>query len=54
MGGGKVLSDFAKENLIEALLKRNDVFAVLIFKDKNPAALLTAVEVFQLLPAGLC
>ncbi|WP_019614771.1 GNAT family N-acetyltransferase [Psychromonas ossibalaenae] len=47
MGGGEALSDFAKENLIEALLKRNDVFIVLIFKDKNPAALLTAIEGFS-------
>ncbi|WP_028863406.1 GNAT family N-acetyltransferase [Psychromonas aquimarina] len=47
MGGGEDLSDFAKENLIEALLKRNDVFMVLIFKDQNPAALLTAIEGFS-------
>lgn len=47
MGGGEDLSDFAKENLIEALLKRNDVFIILIFKDKQPAALLTAIEGFS-------
>lgn len=47
MGGGEDLSDFAKKNLIEALLKRSDVFVILIFKDETPAALLTAIEGFS-------
>lgn len=47
MGGNQDLSDFAKQNLVQALLKRNDVFIVLVFKDKQPAALLTAIEGFS-------
>ena len=47
MGGGEDLSDFTKQNLVQALLKRNDVFIVLVFKDKQPAALLTAIEGFS-------
>ncbi|HIP76570.1 MAG TPA: GNAT family N-acetyltransferase [Psychromonas hadalis] len=47
MGGGEGLSDYAKENLIETLLKRSDVFIVIVFKDDQPAALLTAIEGFS-------
>ncbi|WP_415226195.1 GNAT family N-acetyltransferase [Psychromonas sp.] len=47
MGGGEDLSDFAKQHLIAALLERNDVFIVLAFKDKQPVALLTAIEGFS-------
>lgn len=47
MGGSEDLSDFAKQNLVPTLLKRNDVFVVLVFKDKQPAALLTAIEGFS-------
>ncbi|WP_354623173.1 GNAT family N-acetyltransferase [Psychromonas sp. MME2] len=47
MGGGEDLSDFAKQNLVAALLKRSDIFIVLVFKDKTPAALLTAIEGFS-------
>lgn len=47
MGGGKDLSDFAKQNLIKTLLKRSDAFIVLAFADKCPAALLTAFEGFS-------
>ncbi len=47
MGGGEDLSDFAKQNLVNNLLKRNDVVIILIFKDNKPAALLTAIEGFS-------
>ncbi len=47
MGGGEDLSDYAKENLISSLLKRNDVTIILIFKEDKPAALLTAIEGFS-------
>jgi len=47
MGGGEDLSDFAKQNLIAALLARQDVFIALAFKDKQPAGLLTAIEGFS-------
>jgi len=47
MGGGKDLSDFSKANLVSCLLKRQDVFIVLIFADEKPAALLTAIEGFS-------
>ena len=47
MGGGQDLSNFAKQNLIPTLLKRNDVVIVLIFSDNKPAALLTAIEGFS-------
>lgn len=47
MGGNEDLSDFVKQNLVPTLLKRNDVFIVLVFKDKQPAALLTAIEGFS-------
>lgn len=47
MGGGQDLSNFAKQNLIPTLLKRNDIVIVLIFSDNKPAALLTAIEGFS-------
>ena len=47
MGGAEDLSDFAKQNLVKTLLTRQDVFIVLAFKDKQPAALLTAFEGFS-------
>lgn len=47
MGGGEDLSDFAKENLINTLLKRSDVVIILIFNESKPAALLTAIEGFS-------
>lgn len=47
MGGGEDLSDFAKKNLINTLLKRNDVVIILIFNENKPAALLTAIEGFS-------
>jgi len=47
MGGGEDLSDFAKQNLVSTLLKRSDVVILLIFKDDQPAALLTAIEGFS-------
>ncbi|WP_372880798.1 GNAT family N-acetyltransferase [Psychromonas sp.] len=47
MGGGQDLSAFAKQNLIQTLLKRNDIFIVLIFAEDKPAALLTAIEGFS-------
>jgi GNAT superfamily N-acetyltransferase len=47
MGGGQDLSNFAKQNLIPSLLKRNDIFIVLIFSGNKPAALLTAIEGFS-------
>ena len=47
MGGGEDISEFAKDNLVESILKRNDVFCILIFEDQHPAALLTAIEGFS-------
>ncbi|WP_435235963.1 GNAT family N-acetyltransferase [Psychromonas sp. PT13] len=47
MGGSEDLSDFTKQNLVEALLQRSDVFIVLAFKDNKPAGLLTAIEGFS-------
>jgi len=47
MGGGEDISHFAKQNLITTLLKRNDIFIVLIFNGDKPAALLTAIEGFS-------
>ena len=47
MGGAEDLSDFAKQNLVETLLTRQDVFIVLAFKDRQPAGLLTAIEGFS-------
>jgi ribosomal protein S18 acetylase RimI-like enzyme len=47
MGGGEDISDYAKNNLISALLKRTDIFSVIVFKDDQPAALLTAIEGFS-------
>ena len=47
MGGGQDLSDFAKQNLVQTLLKRDDIFIVLIFAEDKPAALLTAIEGFS-------
>lgn len=47
MGGGEDLSQFAKDNLIETLLKRNDVYIVLVFQNDQPAALLMAIEGFS-------
>ena len=47
MGGGEDISDFAKKNLISSLLKRSDIFIVLIFSGDQPAALLTAIEGFS-------
>ena len=47
MGGGDDLSDFAKENLVQTLLARKDVFIILVFVNDIPAALLTAIEGFS-------
>lgn len=47
MGGAEDLSGFAKQNLVETLLARQDVFIVLAFQDKQPAGLLTAIEGFS-------
>jgi len=47
MGGSEDLSEFAKQNLVDSLLKRSDVFIVLAFKDNQPAGLLTAIEGFS-------
>ena len=47
MGGGEDLSEFAKQNLVSSLSKRNDVVILIAFKEKKPAALLTAIEGFS-------
>ena len=47
MGGGEDINDFAKQNLVSTLLKRTDIFIVLIFSSEKPAALLTAIEGFS-------
>jgi len=47
MGGGEDLSDYAKKNLISTLLTRSDVTILLVFKQDQPAGLLTAIEGFS-------
>ena len=47
MGGGEDLPEFAKQNLVSSLLKRNDVVVLIAFKEDKPAALLTAIEGFS-------
>lgn len=47
MGGAEDISEFAKENLVDTLLQRTDVFIVLAFKGNQPAGLLTAIEGFS-------
>jgi len=47
MGGGHGLSDNVKQNLIETLRKRNDVFTILCYVDDKPAGLINCIEGFS-------
>lgn len=46
-GGGKALSDFARENLASALAARPFIFSVLAFDDATPVGLVNAIEGFS-------
>ncbi|MHB1053110.1 MAG: GNAT family N-acetyltransferase [Thiobacillus sp.] len=46
-GGGKALSDFARENLVSALAARPFIFSVLAFDDATPVGLINAIEGFS-------
>ncbi len=43
MGGGKALSQFAKENLVSELKKRDAAHVILAFVDNKPAGLVTCL-----------
>ena len=47
MGGGQALSDYAQQNLITALAKRNDKVIILAFANKNPVGLMICFEGFS-------
>ncbi|AGH80134.1 N-acetyltransferase GCN5 [Psychromonas sp. CNPT3] len=47
ISGGKHLSTFSQNNLIDCLIKRDDVVILLAFKDGKPAGFLTAFEGFS-------
>lgn len=46
-GGGKPLSDFARDNLVSALAARPFIFSVLAFEADTPVGLVNAVEGFS-------
>ncbi|MBT9590708.1 MAG: GNAT family N-acetyltransferase [Thiobacillus sp.] len=46
-GGGKALSDFARQNLVGALAARPFIFSVLAFDDATPVGLVNAIEGFS-------
>ena len=46
-GGGKALSDFARENLASALAARPFIFSVLAFDDATPVGLVNSIEGFS-------
>jgi ribosomal protein S18 acetylase RimI-like enzyme len=47
MGGGEGLSDYVKENLVQTLAKRNDIFTILCYVDDEPAGLINCIEGFS-------
>jgi ribosomal protein S18 acetylase RimI-like enzyme len=47
MGGAEALSDYAQENLIATMNKRNNVFTVLCYVDNKPAGIINCVEGFS-------
>lgn len=47
MGGGKPLSTYVRDNLINELANRASVHVILAFDDKLPVGLLTCVEGFS-------
>jgi ribosomal protein S18 acetylase RimI-like enzyme len=47
MGGGHALSDFAKANLIAALVQRPQAFSVLAFEGDRPVGLVNCIEGFS-------
>jgi len=46
-GGGKALSDFARNNLVSALAARPYIFSVLAFDGATPVGLVNAIEGFS-------
>lgn len=46
-GGGKALSDFARNNLVSALAARPFIFSVLAFDGDTPVGLVNAIEGFS-------
>ncbi len=47
MGGGHALSDFAKENLAQALAARPQAFSVIAFDGAAPVGLINCIEGFS-------
>ena len=47
MGGGKDLSDYAQENLVNSLNARNDTTVILAYRDEEAVGLLTCMEGFS-------
>lgn len=47
MGGGRPLSDYARQNLISKLQQRSDLLAILAFEGREPAGLIIAFEGFS-------
>ncbi len=47
MGGGKALSDYSQENLIQSLKEIPDAISLIIYVHKQPVALLNAFEGFS-------
>lgn len=47
MGGGKALSAYTCDNLINALSKRNDAISILSYVDGKPAGLMNCFEGFS-------
>lgn len=47
MGGGEPLTADVKQNLVETLDKRSDVFTVLCYVDNEPAGIINCVEGFS-------
>lgn len=47
MGGGKPLSDFARENLCERIKSRQDFVSFIAYENNEPVGLINAVEGFS-------
>jgi ribosomal protein S18 acetylase RimI-like enzyme len=47
MGGSQALSEFAKNNLVAELSKRNSAHVIIAFVDRNPAGLAICLEGFS-------
>lgn len=47
MGGGKPLSEYSRQHLVEALHQREDCWVFLAYLEQQPVGLLTALEGFS-------